>query len=235
MSKTIISEGKTTNEAIEKGLKELGVSKNDVDVKVLEAGDKRSFFDILAPRIVKVELTVKENNRKDVPEPVVENIKKEEKIIEEKDLIIAKENINEFLNVFLNKISENKFDYSVKIEENKIFVEINGEDAGMLIGYRGDSMNSLQNILSSIANKNIDARIRVLVDVEGYREKRVQVLEELATKVSRTVIKNGKSITLEPMSAYERKIIHSKLQENSQITTYSVGEEPYRKIVISKK
>lgn len=235
MSKTIISEGKTTNEAIEKGLKELGVTKNDVDVKTLEAEDKRSFFDILAPRVVKVELTVKENTKNVAIEPVIENSIKEEKVVEEEDLIKAKENINTFLEKFLNKISENKFDYSVKIEENKINVEISGQDAGMLIGYRGDSMNSLQNILSSIANKNIDARIRILLDVEGYREKRVQVLEELAIKVSKSVMKNGKSITLEPMTAYERKIIHSKLQENSQITTYSVGEEPHRKIVISKK
>ena len=235
MSKTIISEGKTTNEAIEKGLKELGVTKNDVDVKTLEAEDKRSFFDILAPRVVKVELTVKENTKNVAIEPVIEKSIKEEKVIKEEDLIKAKENINTFLEKFLNKISENKFDYSVKIEENKINVEISGQDAGMLIGYRGDSMNSLQNILSSIANKNIDTRIRILLDVEGYREKRVQVLEELAIKVSKSVMKNGKSITLEPMTAYERKIIHSKLQENSQITTYSVGEEPHRKIVISKK
>lgn len=235
MSKTIISEGKTTNEAIEKGLKELGVTKNDVDVKTLEIEDKRSFFDILAPRVVKVELTVKENTKNVAIEPVIEKSIKEEKVIKEEDLIKAKENINTFLEKFLNKISENKFDYSVKIEENKINVEISGQDAGMLIGYRGDSMNSLQNILSSIANKNIDTRIRILLDVEGYREKRVQVLEELAIKVSKSVMKNGKSITLEPMTAYERKIIHSKLQENSQITTYSVGEEPHRKIVISKK
>lgn len=235
MSKTIISEGKTTNEAIEKGLKELGVSKNDVDIKVLETEDKRSFFDILAPRIVKVELTVKENNKKEVHEPVVQTQKREEIVVEEKDLEMAKENVETFLKEFLNKISENEFDFSVKIEDNKISVEISGTDAGMLIGYRGDSMNSLQNILSSIANKNTEARIKVLLDVEGYREKRIQVLEELATKVSKTVMKSGKSITLEPMTAYERKIIHSKLQENDQITTYSVGEEPYRKIVIAKK
>lgn len=235
MLKSVIAEGKTTNEAIEKGLKELNVSKNEVDIKVLEAEEKRSFFDILAPRVVKVELTLKENEKRNSNESVLKNEKKEEKEIDEKDLNMAKSNVDKFLNEFLKKVSVKEFYYAVEIEGNKINVDIKGEDAGILIGYRGDSMNSLQNILSAIANKGIDARIKVLIDIEGYREKRIKVLEELATKVSKTVAKTGKAITLEPMTAYERKIIHSKLQENSHVTTYSVGEEPYRKIVIAKK
>ena len=84
-------------------------------------------------------------------------------------------------------------------------------------------------------NKNFEDRAKVLLDIEGYREKRERTLEELAIKISKTVIKTGKSITLEPMSAYERKIIHSKLQENNNIDTHSIGEEPNRRIVISKK
>lgn len=235
MLKSIIAEGKTTNEAIEKGLKELNVSKNEVDIKVLETEEKRSFFDILAPRVVKVELTLKEIEKRNSNESVLKNDKKEEKEIDEKDLNMAKSNVDNFLNEFLKKVSVKEFYYIVEIQGNKINVDIKGEDAGILIGYRGDSMNSLQNILSAIANRGIDARIKVLIDIEGYREKRIKVLEELATKVSKTVIKTGKAITLEPMTAYERKIIHSKLQENSYVTTYSVGEEPYRKIVIAKK
>ena len=94
--------------------------------------------------------------------------------------------------------------------------------------------NSLQNIITSVANKESESRVKIFLDIEGYREKRIKVLEELAVKVSKIVLKNGKSITLEPMSAYERKIIHSKLQENELIKTHSVDEEPYRKIVISK-
>lgn len=234
MPKSIISNGKTTNEAIEKGLRELNVSKNEVEIRVLESEDKRSFFDILAPRVVKVELTVKENEKKNFNDSILKN-EKEEKEIDERDLNMAKNNVDKFLNEFLKKVSNKEFYYTVKIENNKINVDIKGEDAGILIGYRGDSMNALQNILSTIANKGIDARIKVLIDIEGYREKRVKVLEELATKVSKTVIKTGTPITLEPMTAYERKIIHSKLQENSHVTTHSIGEEPYRKIVISKK
>lgn len=234
MLKSIVSEGKTTNEAIEKGLKELKVLKNMVDIKVLEEG-KRSFFDILAPRVVKVELTVKENY-----EPVKEitmekKTNNEEKNIDPIDLENAKNSITDFLKELLEKISDKKFEYSVEIKEQNIEVTINGEDSGFLIGYRGEVLNSLQTIMSSIANKNSNSRIKVILDIENYRNKRKETLENLAVKVSKTVSKTGKSITLEPMGAYERKIIHSKLQESKYVTTHSIGEEPNRRIVISKK
>ena len=93
----------------------------------------------------------------------------------------------------------------------------------------------MQNILSSIAGKGIQNRIRVILDIEGYKEKREKTLEDLAEKVAKTVIKTKKSVKLEPMQAYERKIIHSKLQQNSQVETISIGEEPYRRVVISLK
>lgn len=93
----------------------------------------------------------------------------------------------------------------------------------------------MQNILSSIAGKEIQNRIRVILDIEGYKEKREKTLEDLAEKVAKTVIRTKKSVKLEPMQAYERKIIHSKLQQNSQVETISIGEEPYRRVVISLK
>ena len=231
MLKSIISEGKTTNEAIEKGLKQLNVSKNMVDIKVLENEEKRSFFNILAPRVVKVELTVKESEKNN------EKIEKKEieRTVDEKDLEKSKNNIKEFLDNFLRNVSNKKFDYSVEIVNQNIEVNIKGEDSGFLIGYRGDVLNSLQTILSSIANKNNDSKIRVILDIENYRDKRKEILENLAIKVSKTVSKTGKSITLEPMGAYERKIIHSKLQDNKYVKTHSIGEEPNRRVVISKK
>ena len=105
----------------------------------------------------------------------------------------------------------------------------------LLIGYRGEVLNALQNILNSIANRESNARVRVILNVSNYKQKREKSLEELADKIAKTVLKTGKSITLEPMMAYERKIIHSRLQSNNKVTTYSVGEEPYRKVVIAKK
>ncbi len=224
MLKSIISEGKTTNEAIENGLKKLNVSKNDVEIRILENTEKRSFFSILTPRVVKVELKIKENNV---------NTKKEEKNItniEDRKIILE-----DFLKQFIEKLPNSEMEYKINIVNNEILLELNGGYAGRLIGYRGENLNSLQIILSSIVNKNFEDRVKVLLDIEGYREKREKTLEDLAIKISKTVIKTGKSITLEPMSAYERKIIHSKLQENSNIDTHSIGEEPNRRIVISKK
>ena len=234
MATSIISEGKTTNEAIEKGLKQLNVSKNMVDIKVLENTEKRSFFDILAPRVVKVEITLKENveQGKRVEKTAIE---KEIKIIDSKELEEAKLRVKEFLDNFLNNVSDKKFNYEIEIIEQHINVNITGEDSGLLIGYRGDVLNSLQTILSSIANKNSDSKIRVILDIENYRNKRQETLENLAIKIAKTVSKTGKSITLEPMGAYERKIIHTKLQDNKYVTTHSIGEEPNRKVVISKK
>jgi spoIIIJ-associated protein len=235
MATSIISEGKTTNEAIEKGLKQLNATKNMVDIKVLENTEKRSFFDILAPRVVKVELTLKENAE---PSKRVENttaIEKEVKIIDSKELEDAKLRVKEFLDNFLNNVSDKKFNYEIEIIEQHINVNITGEDSGLLIGYRGDVLNSLQTILSSIANKNTDSKIRVILDIENYRNKRQETLENLAIKIAKTVSRTGKSITLEPMGAYERKIIHTKLQDSKYVTTHSIGEEPNRKVVISKK
>lgn len=222
MPKSIISEGKTTNEAIEKGLKELNTFRDNVEVRVLEQ-EKRSFFDILAPRIVKVELTLKEEKKK-------EPIKNE---IDENSLESIKENLNQFIKDFLEKI-DNTFKYEIYIENSNIIINVTGEKSGVLIGYRGETLNALQSILTSIANKNIDSKVRVYLNIDNYKEKREKALEELAVKVSKTVLRTHKPITLEPMNAFERKIIHSKLQDMHNIKTHSIGEEPNRRIVIEK-
>lgn len=236
MQNSIISEGKTTTEAIEAGLKKLNISKDKVDIKVLENEDKRSFFSILTPRVVKVELKIKEgvsinNNTKTKEKEKVNKTIEYDKNIEE--IEIAKKDLDIFLKDFINKISED-LEYDLKIDDYTIIVNINGKSAGNLIGYRGKTLNSLQTILSSVVNKKSSERIRLILDIENYREKREKVLEELAEKVSKTVCKTGKSITLEPMTPYERKIIHSKLQENKEIQTYSIGEADNRRVVIEK-
>ncbi len=228
MAKTVISQGKTTNEAIENGLKELKVSKDMVDIKVIEE-EKRSFYNILAPRVVKVELTLKEKSE------IKTEIKKEktEKKINknEEEIKSAVENINEFLNKFL----KDRISFKTEVKDFEIYVDIQGEDVNHLIGYRGENINALQTILSSIANKKSTAKIRVYLDIAGYREKRVKTLEDLAEKIARTVVRTRKPVTLEPMTAYERKIIHTKLQTHSKVETISKGEEPYRKVVIKLK
>lgn len=229
MGKTIMSEGKTTTEAIEKGLKELGVSKDKVEIKILEE-EKRSFYSILSPRVVKVELTLKEENQ--------DKIIKKEKIKEEKkhnenmqEIETAVKDINKFLNEFLKNSATQK----TEIKDFDIYVDITGENLNYLIGYRGETINAIQVLLTTIANKKSSQKIRVYLDIAGYREKRIKTLEDLAEKLARTVERTRKSVTLEPMTAYERKIIHTKLQENNKVKTFSKGEEPYRKVVISLK
>lgn len=227
MPKSIIAEGKTTNEAISNGLKQLNVSKESVDIKVLENSEKRSFFSILAPRVVKVELTLKEES--EIKHKITEN--KTE--ANQEDIATATSNVEKFLSDFSKSFEG--ITYTVSYENDFLNVKIDGENASKLIGYRGDVLNSLQTILNSIASKHLESRVRVILNIGNYKEKREKALEELADKVSKTVLKTGKSITLEPMVAYERKIIHNRLQQNSLVRTYSIGDEPYRKVVIAKK
>ena len=233
MLKTVISEGKTTAEAVEKGLKELGVSKNQVEIKVIEE-KKKSFFSILDPHIVKVELTVKEGLQ---AEPIQENREYKEKVYVKpsmEEIEKSKKQVEDFLKEFLNKFSD-KVSYKIENDDESINIEIIGEDASKLIGYRGETLNAVQVLLSNIASKGNEHSVKVIVDIENYREKRKNTLEELATKIEKTVKRTGKKITLEPMTPYERKIIHTKLQESQYVKTYSIGENNNRRIVVSKK
>lgn len=246
MAKTIIAEGRTSTEAIEKGLNELGVSKEAVEIKILENDDKRSFFSILAPRVVKVEMTLKEgveprkheHNKKgfqkyENKEEYNTYIKKEKVHLKPEELEIATKNLTTFLDAFISKLSN--MEYKISSDEEYIYVEINGEEAGTFIGYRGETLNAVQTILTSIANKHLETKAHIILNIGGYREKRQKALEELADKLSKTVIRIGKQVILEPMSAYERKVIHNRLQNSNKVKTYSIGEEPYRKVVIAKK
>ena len=232
MEEKHIFEGKTSTEAIEKGLKELKLRREEVEINILK-DEKRSFFSILDPRVVKVEIIKKE--KVEIKENKEIKIKKEKKEMSTEAIEKAKNNITEFLKVFLKQFSEENLDFKLSNDEYYITVEILGENTNSLIGYRGETLNAIQTLLSSIANKDIEEKVRVILDISGYKDKRKKVLEELADKISKTVIKTGKKVTLEPMPAYERKIIHARLQNNKKVTTESVGEEPHRKIVVELK
>ena len=173
MEKTIVTEGKTTNEAIEKGLKILNVSKNKVEIKVLENEDKRSFFSILAPRVVKVQMTLKEdlNNVKKTEE---KPIRKEIELTEEEQNKAAK-NVDEFLIDFIKQLPEDTT-YEIKKDKSAIYVSMNNENLGFLIGHRGETLYAMQSILSAIAGKGLENRVRVILDIEEYKEKREKIL-----------------------------------------------------------
>lgn len=229
MSKSIIAEGKTTTEAISNGLKMLNTSKENVNIKILEEHEKRSFFSILAPRVVKVEISLKEN-----VEEAPKHIEKEIKI-DENEIKKSKEKIDQFLDEFIKNFEDLRYETNIDLEKGFLNVNMEGNDSKTLIGYRGEVLNSLQVILNSVSNRGSKEKVRIILNISNYKEKREKSLEELADKISKTVIKTGKAVTLEPMMAYERKIIHNRLQSSNKVKTYSIGEEPYRKVVIAKK
>jgi spoIIIJ-associated protein len=140
---------------------------------------------------------------------------------------------SEFLNKILPLMGVDATVNVKKGENNTLNVNISGDKMGIVIGRRGETLDALQYLTSVIVNKNSDDYIKVTVDTENYRAKREETLVRLANKVADKVIKNGRNMTLEPMNPFERRIIHSSLQENEYITTYSIGEEPNRKVVVA--
>lgn len=120
-------------------------------------------------------------------------------------------------------------------EERNIDINLVGENVGMLIGKRGQTLDSLQYLVSLVVNKETDNYIRVKVDTENYRERRKATLENLAKNMAHKVKRIHKSVSLEPMNPYERRIIHAALQDDKYVTTHSEGDEPYRRVVIAPK
>ena len=126
------------------------------------------------------------------------------------------------------KVTENK-------EENTMDIELSGEEMGVLIGKRGQTLDSLQYLVSLVVNKYSDEYIRVKIDTENYRERRKETLENLAKNIAYKVKRTRKTVSLEPMNPYERRVIHSALQNDRYVTTHSEGEEPYRRVVVTLK
>lgn len=222
MIDSIIAEGKTTEEAISNGLKQLNTTRDNVDIKVIEEHSKR-FFSILAPRVVKVELKLKNKIEE-----------KREYIVDDASLENAKQKTEKFLKELFS-FDKNQPSIKIEIKDRCVYADIKGSNLGYLIGYRGEVLDSIQTLTSTVANKGSEEYVKILVDIENYRAKREKTLTGLAKSIANTVIREKKSITLEPMTPLERKIIHSALQNNDRVITNSIGEEPYRKVVISLK
>ncbi len=120
-------------------------------------------------------------------------------------------------------------------EERNLDIDLNGDEMGVLIGKRGQTLDSLQYLVSLVVNKETDEYIRVKVDTEDYRKRRRETLENLARNVAYKVKRNKRSVSLEPMNPYERRIIHSALQNDKYVTTHSEGEEPFRRVIVTLK
>ena len=181
-------------------------------------------------------------NKKEVKKEEKAEVKAEVKKEEPKkreiniDAADVEKRATEFLKDVLAKMEiENEVKAKYDAEENCLNIEISGEDMGVLIGKRGQTLDSLQYLVSLVVNKGTKEYIRVKVDTENYRERRNKTLENLAKNMAFKVKRTRRSVTLEPMNPYERRVIHSALQNDSYVTTHSEGEEPYRKVVITLK
>ena len=173
--------------------------------------------------------TVKEEKVEVIEEPAKAPVKKEAAAGKEisaedflKDVFKAMDMVVEI------KVTENK-------EEKSLDIELAGEDMGVLIGKRGQTLDSLQYLVSLVVNKYSDEYIRVKIDTENYRERRKETLENLARNIAYKVKRTRKTVSLEPMNPYERRVIHSALQNDRYVTTHSEGEEPYRRVVVTLK
>jgi len=199
--------GKSVDEAIKAALDELGVEFEDVEVEVLEEPSK-GILGVLGKKSALVRVSVRE--------------KPEEKI---KETLVA-------------ILDSMKLEYrieKVEYEQGMVRINIVGNDMGLLIGRKGETLNSLQFLLGLIANRGREDKIRVVLDVEDYRLKREESLKSLAIKLSNKVKQTRKSVVMRPMSPQERRIVHTVLQNDPNIVTFSQGEEPNRKVVISLK
>lgn len=197
---------KTIAEAISSALMELDTTRDRVEVEVLEEPSK-GFFGLFGNKLAKVKVTVKNDPA-------------------------------EKATAFLEKILDSmKIPAVLKAElkGSNLHIEIIGKDVAILIGRRGQTLDSLQYLVSLVVNSGDANYVRVVLDTENYRKKREQTLVKLANKLAYKVKKFKKSITLDPMNPYERRIIHSALQNNPNVGTKSQGDEPYRKVVIFLK
>ena len=205
--KSIEIEGKTVEEALEKALKELGLTRENVNVEVLEQGSK-GLFNVIGVKRAKIKVTSKYD--------YIEEAKK-------------------FIDAILKSMQLNA-DINIVEENDTLRINISGKKMGLIIGYRGETLDSIQYLVSLVVNKHHEIpHKKVILDTENYRSKREETLKGVAVKTAARVKKTGKSFKLEPMNPYERRIIHSTLQKNTDVNTYSEGEEPFRRVVIELK
>ena len=165
-------------------------------------------------------------------EPKKETPKAEPKVYAPAEAGSTEEKIEQFIKGLLEHMDSNAVPHAVKVDGNTYKVELEGDDLGYLIGRRGDTLDAIQHLSNYAINRDVEGRIRINVDAECYREKREASLRRYARKKAQQVLKARRRTTLEPMNAYERHVIHSTLQEMDNITTYSTGTEPNRRVVI---
>jgi spoIIIJ-associated protein len=235
----------TVEEAIAQGLAELGLTADAVSVEVLDAGNK-GFFGF-GKHQVRVRLTVNppvgESARQPErapaapPEPVDEPAREQESDSETDLLLDRSEAVISKLLHLLNLEAQVSANYGERDREGRrsIHVDIRGNDLSILIGRRSETLNAFQYIASLIVGKEMQDWVQLVIDVEGYRDRREKQLIQMAKRMAEQVVKTGRRQTLEPMPSAERRIIHIALRDHPDVMTESTGEEPYRKVTIVPK
>lgn len=204
--------GKTVEEAVTAASVELGIISSELEYEVMDKGSS-GFLGIGAkPAVIKAKKTEQ---------------KKEKTIVDK---------TREYLDVLFKAMDiETEISIDYNEESNNMNINLEGPEMGILIGKRGQTLDALQYLISLFVNKESEAYIRVKLDTENYRARRKDTLENLAKNIAFKVKRSRRSVTLEPMNPYERRIIHSALQNDKYVATRSEGEEPYRKVVVYLK
>lgn len=237
--------GKTVEEALEAALAELHTTKENVDVEILEE-PKDGLFGLFGGRKARIKVTVKiapaeekagEQGEKcltETKETIAAVEAKATKTVVNNDEAIkmAKDFLMKIFDAMKIQVVMEKF---VSKEDGSVTFKLHGADMGILIGKHGQTLDSLQYLTNLVANKNSAERIRIMIDIEDYRERRAHTLTRLALRLAERVKRSGDRVVLEPMNPHERKIIHMALQNDNRVNTLSEGEDPYRKVVIELK
>ena len=200
---------KTVSDAITEACQKLGVTSDKLEYEVVEEGSTGFLGIGSKPAVIKAA------------------VKQEEVSVEDKAKNFLKD-VFEAMNMTV--VVDVKCD-----DNNNMDIDLSGDEMGVLIGKRGQTLDSLQYLVSLVVNKDVDDYIRVKVDTENYRQRRRETLENLAKNIAYKVKRSRRSVSLEPMNPYERRIIHSALQNDKYVTTHSEGEEPFRKVVVTLK
>lgn len=203
--KSVEITARTVDEAVNQALDELKVPVEQVEIEILEESSK-GFLGIIGGKQARIKAYLKQNVRRQTAEKFLKDI-------------IAKMGIK----VEVNHVED----------ENRLTLMLTGQDLGLLIGKRGETLEALQYLTNIVANNHTPNRKKVIIDAEGYWEKREETLIKLAKRLANQVKKTGTEVVLEPMSGLERKIIHTALQDDEAVQTLSEGEDPDRKVVIS--
>ena len=206
MSRSIVKEAKSVDEAVRLACEELDIARENADIEIIDEGSK-GILGFIGNKNAVVRVTEKAE---------------------------IKEIVTEFLTPIFDKM-EIKTDIDIKQSENGINIRLAGDDIGIVIGRRGETLDALQYLLSLVINKNMEGYVRVILDGADYRKKREETLVRLANRVAEKVSKTHKNLTLEPMNPYERRIIHSTLQNHKYVDTQSIGEDPNRRVVVRYK